>query len=39
MNGAANGPLRDTDIRVGEALSTRWEKVSLDGGDEQVRVL
>ncbi len=31
--------LRDTGIRVGEALSTRWEDVSLDEGDEQVRVL
>ena len=31
--------LRDTGIRVGEALSIRWEDVSLDDGDEQVRVL
>jgi len=31
--------LRDTGIRVGEALSTRWEDVSLADGDEQVRVL
>jgi len=31
--------LRDTGIRVGEALSARWEDVSLDEGDEQVRVL
>jgi len=31
--------LRDTGIRVGEALSTRWEDVSLNDGDEQVRVL
>jgi len=31
--------LRDTGIRVGEALSIRWEDVSLDDGDEQTRVL
>jgi len=31
--------LRDTGIRVGEALSIRWEDISLDDGDEQARVL
>lgn len=31
--------LRDTGIRVGEALSVRWEDVDLREGDEQLRVL